>query len=98
MADDFVSVEDHLTASEMKIYPNPFTQATSIRFDLTQTEDVYFELYNMLGQKVYVSETIEYEVGQHNRTITPGSLEQGIYFLQAHFGRNTITKKVTINQ
>ncbi|MDH5603204.1 MAG: CotH kinase family protein [Cyclobacteriaceae bacterium] len=38
-----------------QIYPNPFTETIRIKFALTRTSNVYMDVYNALGQRVYAT-------------------------------------------
>ncbi|MFZ0391366.1 MAG: S8 family serine peptidase, partial [Calditrichia bacterium] len=46
-------------------YPNPFNPSTSIHFALPETQEVYLEIYNMLGQKIRTLLSERYAAGYH---------------------------------
>ena len=46
-------------------YPNPFNNETVITFDIPKSQDIRFEIYNALGQKIYDLNKY-YDAGQVN--------------------------------
>ncbi len=47
-------------------YPNPFNAATNISFSLASRSEVAIEIYNILGQKIYAWENLEFPAGVHS--------------------------------
>ncbi|NVO02895.1 MAG: T9SS type A sorting domain-containing protein [Bacteroidetes bacterium] len=64
--------------SKPKIYPNPFTESTTIEFEYQNSENYSLEIFNNLGQKVRRIENIR----TNKIKIERGNFSSGIYFFQ----------------
>lgn len=85
-------VNVQVTTSEVKVYPNPANEYTTIEATGYRIEKV--ELVNLLGQTVFAS-----EVNDSAIRINTTDLLNGTYFAKIYFSNNnTITKKVTISK
>ena len=72
----------------VKVYPNPNNGNMFVDYKLPSTEQGVFELYDMVGRKVYSHELI----GNENTfTISGSTLSSGIYFYQAMVGQKRIS-------
>ncbi|MFC1511804.1 T9SS type A sorting domain-containing protein [Candidatus Latescibacterota bacterium] len=60
-------------------YPNPFNGTTIIPFTLSEPEWVVIEVYNILGQKVWIVDCGFLEAGQHTVTFKPTGFASGVY-------------------
>lgn len=47
-------------------YPNPFNMSTTIRFSLSENNDIQLDVFNMQGQKVRALAAGEYDSGAHS--------------------------------
>ena len=82
--------------SEVKNYPNPFDESTSIIFELRNSvSDMQFEVYNLLGTSVH-SELINPIVGKNTIVFEANGLSSGLYFYSLSDGENTVTKKMNV--
>lgn len=81
----------------LSIYPNPYSQSTTIRYTLSKAEDVTIEAYNTLGQKI---ETIVNEkqqgVGEYRYTFSSKKkgYSTGVYFIKISISGKTTLKRV----
>jgi hypothetical protein len=81
--------------------PNPFTDATSIRFSVPSRTHVQIEVYNILGQKVrtLVDETMEgnsYVREWDGRADQGAKVSSGIYFYKMVAGDYSATRKAVL--
>ena len=76
--------------------PNPFKGKTEIIVNSPNSQDVNFNVYNLLGQPVY-NEKIKAKSGENKISFNSSNLKSGIYFYQISNGLSTITKKMTID-
>lgn len=81
--------------------PNPFRDATSIRFSVPGRTHVSIEVYNILGQKVrtLVDETFEgnsYVREWDGRADAGGVVSSGIYFYKMVAGDYSATRKAVV--
>jgi hypothetical protein len=114
MRRDFVSIVlDYSTAiissdpaipAEFEVsqnYPNPFNPNTRIRFGLPAPASVTIEIFNLLGQRVYVEESQQLPAGYHrfewNGNSTAGQeLSSGIYFYKIGADKHTAVRKMIL--
>ena len=82
--------------SEVKNYPNPFDESTSIIFELRNSvSNIQFEIYNVIGTRVH-SEAVNPIVGKNTIVFDANGLSSGLYFYTLSDGENTITKKMNV--
>jgi len=81
--------------------PNPFTNKTTISYELGKAVDVDVSVYNMLGQKVRALYSGKQSSGVHEITWngvgnSGEKLSSGIYFLRIEAGEKEASRKVTL--
>lgn len=80
-----------------KVFPNPFSDVTYVRLNLTEATDVEMVVYNAMGQLI-----AEKAYGQlSGDTILPfdgGNLAEGMYYIHIKLDDKLVTKKVTLNR
>jgi len=68
---------------EIIAYPNPFTEKCNIEYSLQSEMDVNIEIYNLLGEKVFVKKLNNQTIGKNTITLTDKELNQkGIYIVK----------------
>lgn len=80
--------EEKLGLSDFKVeqnYPNPFNGKTIIRYSLQSTENLNFELYNILGEQIFFENLGYMSKGSHEYLLNTAELKStpltsGIYF------------------
>ena len=75
--------------------PNPFRGRTEIMYYAKETSDMLFELYDMLGKKIY-SEIHQPTFGQNTIEFNARNTPAGIYMYTLIQGDRIVTKKMTI--
>lgn len=96
-----VGVETGLSSDNsirlLQNYPNPFSDATSISFQLTNQEPVQLTIFNSLGQEVTQLTNKTLAPGQHTFTWTEaGSYSEGLYIYRLQVGDQVLSKKMYI--
>ncbi|PJC45274.1 hypothetical protein CO037_02380 [Candidatus Pacearchaeota archaeon CG_4_9_14_0_2_um_filter_30_8] len=66
------------------IYPNPTNGMINVKYNLTNSQNVNFEVYEVLGKKVYSTRG---ESGETTKRINTGELPSGTYFLRMTSGK-----------
>ncbi len=79
---------------DVTIFPNPFTNYTSIRFNIKAACNVKMEVYNSLGQKIGAFIDERFTEGTHETFWNISNIKQGIYLLHLQAGDETITRKI----
>ncbi|MBA3647178.1 MAG: ScyD/ScyE family protein [Chitinophagales bacterium] len=67
--------------------PNPFSEVTTIQFNITNTSDVKFSVVNIMGEEVFSQNKGSYTAGSHNflwngKGTGERSLTPGMYFIK----------------
>ena len=75
--------------------PNPFRGSTEIVYQTKETGDILFDVYDLLGKKVY-SEIYQSTFGQNIITFNSGNTPAGVYMYTLSQGDQVITKKMNI--
>jgi PKD repeat protein len=76
--------ENAITTFGYSIYPNPVEDNTTVSYFIPEKMDVNFELYNMLGEKVYTIEKGTQEQGHYefNIQLSQIGISNGVYTMQ----------------
>jgi len=89
--------EDNLQSN----YPNPFEEATTLRYSLSEKRSVTLEVYNVLGQRVRTLVNEKKEAGLHQvqwegENRYGKQVSSGVYFVQLRAGAVQKTQKVVL--
>ncbi|MEM6319989.1 MAG: 3-coathanger stack domain-containing protein [Bacteroidota bacterium] len=83
--------------NSLKVFPNPFRNATTIEFDLTAPNQVQLQLLDLTGRVVQiVLPSSHYETGRHRVTLQNEGLRAGIYLLRLRSGQGQVVRKVMV--
>ncbi|MBX2820939.1 MAG: T9SS type A sorting domain-containing protein [Rhodothermaceae bacterium] len=61
-------------------FPNPFSNSTTLAFDVPEPAHVQISVYDLLGRKIFDVVDKEYATGKHNVRISSDDLASGMYF------------------
>jgi len=81
---------------QLSLFPNPVKSAAKVTYTLNRSEDVIFEIYNILGSKVKTISQEKQNTGKHETEIDVESLNDGIYFIQLKVAEASQMLKFTI--
>lgn len=84
------------TFSVSQNYPNPFNPATRIKFGLHNGGAVKIQIFNILGQEVFVFQSAFLPAGFHTYTFNGENYISGTYFYRVSTKGQTIIKKMTL--
>ncbi len=93
------SVEDMLSGvSNLRVFPNPFSEKVNVEYNLEQASDVKIEVYNLLGVRVLEVENVRQTPGSHNYNIKSEELDgSSIYYLRFSVnGSSSVIKLVPV--
>lgn len=85
-----------VTATGLRIAPNPFTNATTISYSLPVAGHVSLKLYDVTGKLVTTIVQGRYDAGNYTAQITGDRRASGTYFLKLETGTTTTTAKLII--
>jgi len=77
-------------------FPNPFGEATTIRYELAKAGHVTLEVFDLLGRRVASLVNGEQAVGTHAATFESRDLAGGMYFYRLAAGSKVVTKTMTL--
>ncbi len=81
------------TMVPFNVYPNPFTQNTSIDYSLNKASKVSLEVFNLIGEKVKVFILDENQAsGNHHYSFD--NAENGVYFIKLTIDGSSTTQKI----
>jgi len=73
--------------------PNPFTEVTTIQFDLTESNVVQLDVFDLLGRVVQPVFSGDLAAGSHQFEVSNLS-ESGLYFYRLQIGDQVVTKQM----
>jgi hypothetical protein len=79
---------------DSKVYPNPFTEQTTVSYNLPNTSNVNIEVYNFVGEKVQTIVNEAKGAGKHNAIFSNTNMAKGIYFIRVTAGNQQKMMKV----
>jgi hypothetical protein len=77
-------------------FPNPASGSTTVTVSLEETTTLSFELFNMMGQKVFEVAAQSYSTGVQPFTFDASDLSSGVYFYTVTAGETQVTKKMIV--
>lgn len=89
-----LSVDDIDLLSNINIYPNPFSQSTTINYELPLAGYVSLVIYDMLGNEATVLVDGWKEAGSHEARFDGSGLSAGMYFYVLRAGERVESGKV----
>jgi hypothetical protein len=79
-------------------YPNPFNPVTSIKYFVPDPGKVFIEIFNILGQKVDQTITLDREEGYHEFIWNAEEMPSGIYFYQITYVKSGAERSVSFTK
>lgn len=89
---------DALEASLGQNAPNPFSTTTDITFELTEANNVSFEIRDLSGKLVQSANLNTLNAGTHTYTVDASNLAGGVYTYTMTVGGNSVTKKMVVKK
>jgi hypothetical protein len=80
----------------MNVYPNPFTDNTTVSFHLDRGDNVSYSLHSIAGQQILTCNLGFLNPGNHEVIVKGTGIRPGIYILKLSSGVLTATRKVTV--
>lgn len=92
-SDDKVALKEN----ELTIYPNPFSDFTTVELQLVKENDVQIELYSLTGQKVRtITASNKLTSGIHQFQVDATDLSTGMYIVLLRVGDQLRTQKLSL--
>lgn len=79
------------------IYPNPARSNLNIEFNISNQENLIFEILDLLGQQVYLSSKETYQFGTASLNIDVSKFHNGLYILNVYAdGKYISSEKIIV--
>ncbi len=92
--DDVDDVELPQNLTLLQNYPNPFTNVTTIPFELAQPGPVRLEVFDLLGRRVATYVNSVQPAGKHTVQVDASQLASGMYLYRIEAGGKSDTKRM----
>ncbi len=94
----FVNTEEPLNdLISIETSPNPFQTTTNVRIYSEMNEELTFEVYTLLGNRVH-SEAVNLTPGENTLTFDGAHLAAGFYYFNFSDGQSALTQKMLIQR
>ena len=77
-------------------YPNPFSDKTTIRYEIKERTEVNLTLFDMFGKEVMQLVNKEQQSGMYNEQLEAGNLPEGIYYCRLNAGGKSETVRLVL--
>ncbi len=81
---------------KFNIYPNPFSENTTVLFTLNNDENVMIRLFDLSGKQVSLLANRRYNSGNHTLDFSSEGLNKGFYICVITTKNNNYSKKIVI--
>lgn len=79
----------------LSVFPNPFSETTTLSYELTENSDVTISVYNLLGETIYTKYIGQPGSGKHEFTLDKVNLaSQGIYLVKIISGNQSGLQRI----
>lgn len=90
--------DEQIATEPLTVYPNPFSNATELKYNLSQAARVQVEIFDVVGKRIATLLNTEMSAGSHSLTVTEDMLENkaGVYVVTLTVdGSKMSTAKIT---
>lgn len=91
-----VSVRETINKQDVSISPNPFSQSTSINYELQTAGYISLKLYDIFGNEMAVLVDGWKEAGSHKDRFNGSGLAPGVYFFMLRAGERVESGKLVL--
>ncbi|MBT7896883.1 MAG: T9SS type A sorting domain-containing protein [Flavobacteriales bacterium] len=81
--------------SSLSIYPNPSNGIVNINLDINNISDIEINVYNALGEEVYIIKADKF-IGEYSNRIDLSSKSKGVYLLKIKTSNSLFNRKLVI--
>ena len=89
--------EEFVNGFDLNVYPNPFSDKSTISFNIQDKYSVAVGVYDIIGKEVMsISNKSDLSAGSYTLPLNKGTLKSGIYFVKLDVEGYSVTKKVIV--
>jgi hypothetical protein len=89
-------ITEENSVNGLNIFPNPATDFVNVGFDLSSSENVTINVYNMVGEKVSTRALGNLSAGTQHVEIGTSDLSNGMYLVELVAGQNRSVTRMTV--
>ncbi len=99
-ANPTTDVVDLVAGTEVSLYPNPLIvgELAKVRFQIDGQSEVRLSLFNMIGQKIDMTEIQVFEQGENELDLPVADLGEGMYIYRLEIGSKVHSGKFTVTK
>jgi hypothetical protein len=91
-----VNSNSAISASTMKLFPNPATSVANLELNLAKKGQVTVKIFNVTGQMIAEVANQELAAGKYNFTVNLDQLQAGIYMINMTSADGIVSKKMIV--
>ena len=80
----------------MNVYPNPVVNEATISFNVEETTNVSYQIYDLSGRMVQNATLGTYGQGSHTANFNVNNLTSGTYIIKVQAGTISNTSKILV--
>lgn len=96
LASEIPKINSPVSSFQLSNYPNPFSNSTTIEFDIVKTGFTVLSIYGLTGKLHETIISMELTSGNHKIKWNADGLPAGIYFLRLETNERSETRKLVI--
>ena len=93
-----IGINEAPAISAMSVYPNPFSTNSTIEVNLSASQNLAINVYNMMGQNVAEIAKGYYPLGTHKFQFNGEGLSNGVYFVRMNVDDKVVTSRIELNR
>ena len=82
------------SSTVVSTYPNPFSNSFRLILDLTENQPTHFEIFNILGKKIFTSSEQSLTAGRQTLSVQSADWPSGLYFIKIHTTTGFLTRQI----
>ncbi|HSG67230.1 MAG TPA: T9SS type A sorting domain-containing protein, partial [Bacteroidales bacterium] len=94
--DDATEIVEINAETEIRVFPNPFSNYTNIAINTNEISHIRVNVYNILGEQVSQSDEGMVAPGEHMIKLSSENLQNGVYFVRLQVNERVYTERVTV--
>lgn len=91
-----VAIKERPTSPGMSVYPNPFTNKTTVTYTISGTSEVTLRILSAIGHPLKSQKLGIMSAGSHQTELDASALPAGIYLLQLQTDSGNETRKISV--
>ena len=91
-----VGINDVTNNNSLSVYPNPFNESTTLKLNISKSENVSYNIVNTMGAIVGSENKGKLQAGESIINIDGSNLATGIYLMNVTVGNKTYSQKLNI--